>query len=382
MNILFVLFNEARNGVNTSFSTLMNFLNNRSFFNNHTVTVLTLTGCRSDFECSSLNNIAPKEFEFIKNLRKPLKDVVLHGTIYEKTAKVMQTVAHKMNISEYQIYDLIFKRLEKIDECYDVAIAYQEGLPTWYVYNKINATKKIAWYHVDPNVFLKNKLYIDYYNSFDNVICVSDYARKSMVNILNTGDDKIKYIRGVINPERVKALANREKLHSDNLFTICTVGRLSTEKGFDIILDCACRMHNKFPFQWYIVGDGYLKENITKIVSEKCLDEIHLIGDTDNPYKYIKNCDIYVQMSRHEGAGNTLYEALILGKTFIVSDIPSFKEIGGDNGFYCGLNCEELAEKIQYLYNNLEIIHQKEKQLLTYFYNVDSEIDKLMNLIV
>ena len=47
---------------------------------------------------------------------------------------------------------------------------------------------------------------------------------------------------------------------------------------------------------------------------------------SSNPYKYIKNGDIYVQPSRFEGYGITIAEAKALNKPIVASNIPEFKE--------------------------------------------------------
>ena len=48
-----------------------------------------------------------------------------------------------------------------------------------------------------------------------------------------------------------------------------------------------------------------------------------LLGKKENPYPYIKSCDIYVQPSRYEGKSITVREAQILGKPVAVTDYPT-----------------------------------------------------------
>ena len=45
-----------------------------------------------------------------------------------------------------------------------------------------------------------------------------------------------------------------------------------------------------------------------------------ILGKKNNPYPYIKKCDIYVQPSRYEGKCVTVREAQILNKPVIISD--------------------------------------------------------------
>lgn len=61
---------------------------------------------------------------------------------------------------------------------------------------------------------------------------------------------------------------------------------------------------------------------------------LFLLGRKDNPYPYMKNCELYIQPSRHEGFGLTLFEARLLKQTVIATKLPAFKEqiIDRENG--------------------------------------------------
>ena len=72
---------------------------------------------------------------------------------------------------------------------------------------------------------------------------------------------------------------------------------------------------------WYIIGYGVEEELIRKRIQESGMEDyVILLGKKDNPYPYIKACDIYVQPSRYEGKSVTVREAQMLGKPVVVTN--------------------------------------------------------------
>ena len=48
-------------------------------------------------------------------------------------------------------------------------------------------------------------------------------------------------------------------------------------------------------------------------------DKVIILGKRENPYPYIKACDLYVQPSRYEGKCVTVREAQMLGKPVVIT---------------------------------------------------------------
>ena len=49
-------------------------------------------------------------------------------------------------------------------------------------------------------------------------------------------------------------------------------------------------------------------------------DRVIILGKKDNPYPYIRACDLYVQPSRYEGKAVTVREAQLLGKPVVITN--------------------------------------------------------------
>ena len=115
-----------------------------------------------------------------------------------------------------------------------------------------------------------------------------------------------------------------------------------------------------------MVGDGKDKNKLQKKIKKlKLNNSFFLLGRRNNPYPLMKNCSLYVQTSRHEGFGLTFFEARILGKVVIASNIPEFEEqiVNGFDGVISKLNSKEIADNIIMLWNNKYLIEKLEKNL-------------------
>ncbi|NJM20682.1 MAG: glycosyltransferase family 4 protein [Richelia sp. SM1_7_0] len=86
-----------------------------------------------------------------------------------------------------------------------------------------------------------------------------------------------------------------------------------------------------------------------------CLDKLHFTGyvpDNDLPVLY-RNADIYIEMSRYEGFGLQVCEAMAAGTAVIASDVSSLPEVVGDGGYLVKLgDTLTLTQKILFLLKN------------------------------
>ncbi len=53
---------------------------------------------------------------------------------------------------------------------------------------------------------------------------------------------------------------------------------------------------------------------------------MHFLGIRQNPYPYFKDCDIYVQTSRHEGYVTTVTEAKLFCLPIVCTDVSGARE--------------------------------------------------------
>lgn len=169
---------------------------------------------------------------------------------------------------------------------------------------------------------------------------------------------KMYTIYDIINPNIVRSLAQKEitETFPHTSLSLLTVGRLVKPKGYDLLLQAASILKNRnIQFTWYIIGEGPEKTFIEhEIQINDLTDYVFLLGLKENPFPYMKACDIYVQTSKFEGFGMTIAEAKILNKPIISTNYPVIYNILQDkvNGLIVDMTGEALANGIQSLSRN------------------------------
>lgn len=260
------------------------------------------------------------------------------------------------------LWDCMHSVYRKQSNIFDVAIAYQQGLPTYLLKDHIIAKKKIAWINADIfSVGYNPDFNYQKYRSYDYLIPVSDILREKLSLKWQDLRFKMRTIYDIINPDIVRELAEKTptKTFEPSVPAFLTVGRLVKPKGYDLLLDAASILKNRnIHFKWYIIGEGSERTFIESEIQKKELGHhVILLGLQDNPYPYMKACDMYIQTSRYEGFGMTVAEAKILGKPIISTNYSVIYNIlqNNVNGLIVDMNGEALANGIQYLSENQKL---------------------------
>lgn len=236
---------------------------------------------------------------------------------------------------------------------YDIAISYcQNGYSPHYIIDKVNATKKIMFYHHGSYDSTGRAKVLDeiHYLKYDEFITVSHANKKMLDAHFPSLTDKIIVINNLIDEVSIKRLADESvKIDSEGV-TLCTVGRISPEKGQLLAIDTAKELKDmNVDFKWYFVGDGEDRVKCENIVESYGLqNNCIFVGMQSNPYPYIKNCDYYVQPSHIEADPVTIREAKTLRKPIIATNILALQEAlaNGEEGIICDETAKSLADGI------------------------------------
>ncbi|MBS4198418.1 glycosyltransferase [Bacillus sp. FJAT-49732] len=271
------------------------------------------------------------------------------------------TLLSKMTKSIFKQEWYHSKMLPKSKIYYDLAIAYHvpASFPVVFVMNNIKAKSKIAWIHSDVSKYKEQlRLYQEFYEKYDKIYCVSKEAMEKFNNIYPHLHNKTSVFYNIIDTQQVEELASREGGFYDEFdgLRILTVGRLTKEKGHDIIPGVLTRLSKEGKnIRWYLIGDGDCRSELENLIMKYRLkDKLILLGQKINPYPYIKQCDIYVQPSRHEGYCITLAEARVLNKPIITTDFAGSREqiVNGHNGLIIKFDENEMYMAIKTLIYN------------------------------
>ena len=248
---------------------------------------------------------------------------------------------------------------------YDCAIAYQmvANDVTVVTLEKIRAKRKVLWLHGKKNFIEKDLPFYDrLYAKADKIVCVSLETEDRFRRLMPQCADKAVTIHNLYDIPQIleRAAGPAEDMDvNDSAAKIVSVGRLSKEKGFDRVPEVARRLlDGGYDFQWYIVGDGDRRSAVAEELHKKQVaDKVHLLGHRNNPYPYVKQCDIYVQPSYTEGFCTSTMEAKILTKPVVTTDVPGMREqfVDGENGLIVESSVDGIYEGICRLLDSPEL---------------------------
>lgn len=393
--ILFVIESLSIGGAEKSLVTLLNSLD----YNKYDVD-LQLFSYGGEFE-----KLLPKQVNVLPIL--PFFDYcnIPYGKCLKKLSNLrflLSQLAYSMNLRMRNYNNIqksvimwrnVNKSFNKFTKEYDVAIAYAQGVPTFYVAEKIKANKKIAWINVSYFPEGKYKEYITkyYVNSYDKINCVSESVKEQVITHFNLSKNKLTVIKDIISYEINDTLSTMDSINFSNdvKYNLLTVGRIVHQKGYDIAIEACKLLHDKgLSFKWYVVGDGIEVEKIKCMIAKYNLEDIFiLLGAKSNPYPYFKACDIYVQCSRFEGFGIVLAEARQFNKPIVTTNFDSVKNqiTNNINGLITDIDSISVAKGIEKMmrddeYRNMIIanVEKEEKDNLEEVYKFDNLVQNLV----
>jgi glycosyltransferase involved in cell wall biosynthesis len=394
-NILIASFDMEVGGVERS---LINMLENFDY-KNYDVDLM-LYRHQGDFlelvsDKVNLLGEIPQYAAFRKSIVEILKDKQYSIGLSRILSKINADLLGKVKKIEepgYYQMQLMWKYalpfLPKVKKQYDVAISYL--WPHYFVAEKVNAKKKIAWIHTDFSTIETDiQLDLKMWREFDYIVSVSEACKTSFLNKYGELKNKVIVIENISSPEFIREMANGivdNPMIKDNRFKIVTVARLSHAKGIDNAVKALKILKEKgyHDLAWYVVGYGGDDSMIKGLIKESKLDDSFiLLGKKTNPYPFIEKADLYVQPSRYEGKAVTVGEAQILSKPVMITNYTTAKSQvkNGFDGYITELSIEGIVNGIEKLYNNLDLRQELVSNCSNTIYSNCFELDKLYKII-
>lgn len=187
-----------------------------------------------------------------------------------------------------------------------------------------------------PLYYLIDRLSLRFY---EKVICVSDdlvrASRKAGVPssrclLLENGIDAAAFRR------RKTPAEARASLGFANALTIGALGRLSAEKGFDILIRAVDRLlANGLQLQLLIAGEGIEQNALAELIRKLGRDnEIRLLGYRTDLVSLYESMDVYALSSYREGLPNVLLEAMAMEVPVVTTRIAGVPRLvtAGETG--------------------------------------------------
>ncbi len=266
---------------------------------------------------------------------------------------------------------------------YDLCISYLT--PHNIGRDKVRAKKRLAWIHTDySTVDIDVVRELPVWGAYDHIASISHDVTSSFLNAFPSLSDRIIEIENILSADFVHSRAERS-VELPETVRLLSIGRYCTAKNYDNVPDICRRLRLQgVDAKWYIIGFGGSEELIRQRIAEAGMEEhVILLGKKDNPYPYIKACDIYVQPSRYEGKSITVREAQILCKPVVVTNYPtaSSQIKNGVDGVIVPLDNEGCARGLADFIADTALQQRIVDYLRIHDYANTSEVEKIYSLL-
>ncbi len=190
----------------------------------------------------------------------------------------------------------------------------------------------------------------------DRVVCVSS-GQAGRVLGCGVASEKCRVIRNAIRIDRVEEPKPEYRDHLADLFPVRprwivgAAGRLSPEKGFEVLVDAAADVVSKNSQVGFVIfGDGVLRERLRERISQRGLDRSFILaGFRSDLDSYLPHLDLFALSSFTEGLPVVVLEAFAAGVAVVATRVGGVPEVvdHGVNGLCVESGSpEELAHGI------------------------------------
>lgn len=336
-----------------------------------------------------------KHYRDIKSiLNKPLHITALEQIKSGKIGKFLKYsylyLLYKIKKDRIFLFKHVLKNYPNLEQEYDLSVAYAGPMDfiSYFVANKIKSQKKVQWIHFDITKIGFNYSFAKkIYSKFNKIFVVSEQAKDKVIENLPSLKDKVEVFYNIVSQNLVRKMSDEESFMDEfDGIRILTVGRFTKEKNQSMTIPILARLKSDgYNVRWYCIGDGgdYKSECERLIKSYNLEDSYILLGTKTNPYPYMKDCDIYVQPSLHEGYCITLAEARCFDNPIIATNFTGAKEqlIETGCGIVSNINESDLYIKIKEILDNEKLREEIKSNLRNHTFDTSKEIDKLYNTI-
>lgn len=254
----------------------------------------------------------------------------------------------------------------------------------------IKYKKSYFWFHYfwpSQEEFLK---YTINNNLINGVIAVSQSTKERLLQLqdFTIQENKILVIHNILNSDSIleKSLEPVTMDLSDEL-NLITVARLAPVKGYERVKYLADALIAKnVDFKWFILGKANNSEKEYERKIKKLLEpykNIYFLGEQQNPYKYMKNCDYTVILSERETWSLVITESKILGIPCITTDFDGVTEqiTPMENGIIISReNVNTYCDKVDDIINSKEKLKENLKNFKYDINNILNKWDELFTL--
>lgn len=241
----------------------------------------------------------------------------------------------KICIGKKRFTPFLISKTKVLPGNYDLAVEFHGygKFPTAYTAVRVKAAKKALLFH-DASIHWLEYV-VSYLDCYDKLYCVSDAVYDKLSSMFPEKRSRMEVLHNFIDADEIRRKSAEKADISEftGEFKILTIARLEYQKGIDIAIRAAQILKERgIPFKWYVIGDGSERKRLGSMIRAKGLDNSFiLLGIRQNPYPYLKACELFALTSRFEGYPVTLIEARALCVPILAPDMPCIREQITDN---------------------------------------------------
>lgn len=267
---------------------------------------------------------------------------------------------------------------QKLAGDYDVEVAFSDwgGCPSFVAFSPNERAKKVAWLHFDAKVFdYKVYGFIPFERTmqlFDQIVGVSNTAEESARKLFPSLSEKLSTIHNLMRVEDILAKATNEPSPfqaTQATINVLAVGRMYPQKGFERLVQAHKKLIDQgFKYHLHFVGEGIEQKPLELAIKTAGLSEYTTFwGVQKNPYKFMKNADLFILSSRYEGLPTVCIEAFLCGTPIVSTKVAGIYEIFKDQDV--GLITENSTDGV---YQGLKIALENPEKLARWKENVQA----------
>lgn len=268
---------------------------------------------------------------------------------------------------------------------YDLAISFLT--PHYFARQRVKAEKYAAWIHTDYTALTFDRVAeLAMWEGYDAICGVSEQASRGFQAVFPELAGKVQTIENILPKELIckQAAALQTDLPSGGAKALLSVGRFCEAKNFDNVPDiCRRLVADGLDVKWYLIGYGGSEPLIRQKIHDAGMqDRVIILGKKDNPYPYMRACDLYVQLSRYEGKAVTVREAQLLGKPVVITNYATSASqlVDGVDGVIVPMDNAGCAAGIAALLRDPVRMQQLSENCAKRDYTNSAEIEKIYAL--
>ncbi len=271
------------------------------------------------------------------------------------------------------------------NKTYDLAISFLT--PHFFTKARVKAKKYAAWIHTDYTALSFDRTTeLEMWREYDYICGVSDKVAAGFAATFPELADRVCTVENILPAALIRTQSEepQQDMPPDGSIKLLSVGRFCDAKNFDNVPDiCRRLVGSGLDIKWYLIGYGGDEPLIRQRIAEAGMqDRVIILGKKENPYPYMRACDLYVQPSRYEGKSVTVRETQLLGLPVVITNYATAASQleDGVDGLIVPMDNESCAAGIAALLRSPERMQQLADNCKQRDYTNSAEVEKIYTL--